>query len=105
VLDDELAEDSDKEDDRKEEAIEREMLLRARRAARMPRSHSTGHSLFAAAAAGNRRRRATTRGSRCDCRSKCGIRCSGLAACATPLASSTSRTCAPRRGAPEVDGV
>ncbi|XP_062225789.1 E3 ubiquitin-protein ligase ATL6-like [Phragmites australis] len=43
-------EDSD-EDDRKEEAMELEMLRSARRAARMPRSHSTGHSLFAAAAA------------------------------------------------------
>ena len=43
-------EDSD-EDDRKEEAVELEMLRSARRAARMPRSHSTGHSLFAAAAA------------------------------------------------------
>ncbi|KAG0526032.1 hypothetical protein BDA96_06G110300 [Sorghum bicolor] len=52
VLDDEgLEEDSDDEDDRKEEAIELEMLRSARRAARMPRSHSTGHSLFAAAAA------------------------------------------------------
>ncbi|KAF8703288.1 hypothetical protein HU200_032080 [Digitaria exilis] len=39
------------EDDRKEEAIELEMLRSARRAARMPRSHSTGHSLYAAAAA------------------------------------------------------
>ncbi|CAN6235187.1 unnamed protein product [Urochloa humidicola] len=47
---DEEGEDSD-EDDRKEEAIELEMLRSARRAARMPRSHSTGHSLFAAAAA------------------------------------------------------
>jgi E3 ubiquitin-protein ligase ATL6/9/15/31/42/55 len=42
-------EDSD-EDDRKEEAIELEMLRSARRAVRMPRSHSTGHSLYAAAA-------------------------------------------------------
>ncbi|OEL21814.1 hypothetical protein BAE44_0017168 [Dichanthelium oligosanthes] len=51
VLDEgsELEEDSD-EDDRKEEAMELEMLRSARRAARMPRSHSTGHSLFAAAA-------------------------------------------------------
>lgn len=39
------------EDDRKEEAVELETLRSARRAARMPRSHSTGHSLFAAAAA------------------------------------------------------
>ncbi|TVU14336.1 hypothetical protein EJB05_37799, partial [Eragrostis curvula] len=43
--------DESDEDDRKEEAIELEMLRGARRAARMPRSHSTGHSLFAAAAA------------------------------------------------------
>ncbi|KAL6650810.1 hypothetical protein ACP70R_009735 [Stipagrostis hirtigluma subsp. patula] len=43
-------EDSD-EDDRKEEAMELEMLRSARRAARMPKSHSTGHSLYAAAAA------------------------------------------------------
>ncbi|CAN6228345.1 unnamed protein product [Urochloa humidicola] len=46
---DESSEEED--DDRKEEAIELEMLRSARRAARMPRSHSTGHSLFAAAAA------------------------------------------------------
>lgn len=45
------AEESEDEDDRKEEAVELEMLRSARRAARMPRSHSTGHSLFAAAAA------------------------------------------------------
>ncbi|XP_062186188.1 E3 ubiquitin-protein ligase ATL6-like [Phragmites australis] len=43
-------EDSD-EDDRKEEVMELEMLRSARQAARLPRSHSTGHSLFAAAAA------------------------------------------------------
>lgn len=45
------SEGSDEEDDRKEEAMELEMLRSERRAARMPRSHSTGHSLFAAAAA------------------------------------------------------
>lgn len=43
-------EESD-EDDRKEEAMELEMLRSERRAARLPRSHSTGHSLFAASAA------------------------------------------------------
>jgi E3 ubiquitin-protein ligase ATL6/9/15/31/42/55 len=43
--------DESDEDDRKEEAMELEMLRSARRAARMPRSHSTGHSLYAAAAA------------------------------------------------------
>lgn len=42
-------EESD-EDDRKEEAMELEMLRSERRAARLPRSNSTGHSLFAAAA-------------------------------------------------------
>jgi hypothetical protein len=41
VLDDESEEDNDEEDDRKEEA------------ARMPRSHSTGYSLFAVVVAGN----------------------------------------------------
>ncbi|CAD6263526.1 unnamed protein product [Miscanthus lutarioriparius] len=51
VLDEGSEEDSDDEDDRKEEAMELEMLRSARRGARMPRSHSTGHSLFAAAAA------------------------------------------------------
>ncbi|CAD6260701.1 unnamed protein product [Miscanthus lutarioriparius] len=51
VLDDEGSEEDSDEDDRKEEAIELEMLRSARRAARMPRSHSTGHSLFAATAA------------------------------------------------------
>ncbi|KAJ1271254.1 hypothetical protein BS78_06G115100 [Paspalum vaginatum] len=49
--DGEGSDDSDDEEDRKEEAIELEMLRSARRAARMPRSHSTGHLLFAAAAA------------------------------------------------------
>jgi E3 ubiquitin-protein ligase ATL6/9/15/31/42/55 len=44
-----VAHESD-EDDRKEEAMELEMLRSARRAGRMPRSHSSGHSLFAAAA-------------------------------------------------------
>ncbi|KAF0890314.1 hypothetical protein E2562_002725 [Oryza meyeriana var. granulata] len=44
------AEDSD-EDDRKEEAVELEMLRSERRAARLPRSHSTGHSLVASSAA------------------------------------------------------
>ncbi|CAN6269986.1 unnamed protein product [Urochloa humidicola] len=48
---DEGSEEESEEEDRKEEAIELEMLRSARRAARMPRSHSTGHSLFAAAAA------------------------------------------------------
>uniref|UniRef100_A0ACD5UR55 Uncharacterized protein n=1 Tax=Avena sativa TaxID=4498 RepID=A0ACD5UR55_AVESA len=43
-------EESD-EDDRKEEAMELEMLRSERRAARLPRSNSTGHSLFAASAA------------------------------------------------------
>ncbi|KAE8803747.1 E3 ubiquitin-protein ligase ATL6-like [Hordeum vulgare] len=43
-------EESD-EDDRKEEAMELEMLRSERRAARLPRSHSMGHSLFAASAA------------------------------------------------------
>ncbi|KAE8791399.1 E3 ubiquitin-protein ligase ATL6-like [Hordeum vulgare] len=43
-------EESD-EDDRKEEAMELEMLRSERRAARLPTSHSTGHSLFAASAA------------------------------------------------------
>ncbi|KAM0893664.1 hypothetical protein ACQ4PT_024950 [Festuca glaucescens] len=42
-------EESD-EDDRKEEAMELEMLRSERRAARLPRSNSTGHSLFAASA-------------------------------------------------------
>ncbi|PAN38421.1 hypothetical protein PAHAL_7G171000 [Panicum hallii] len=51
VLDEGSEEEDSDEDDRKEEAIELEMLRSARRAARMPRSHSTGHSLFAAAAA------------------------------------------------------
>ncbi|XP_006653470.1 E3 ubiquitin-protein ligase ATL6-like [Oryza brachyantha] len=43
-------EDTD-EDDRKEEAVELEMLRSERRAARLPRSHSTGHSLVASGAA------------------------------------------------------
>ncbi|KAG8064753.1 hypothetical protein GUJ93_ZPchr0004g38115 [Zizania palustris] len=43
-------EDSD-EDERKEEAVELEMLRSERRAARLPRSHSTGHSLVASATA------------------------------------------------------
>ncbi|CAL5016677.1 unnamed protein product [Urochloa decumbens] len=51
VLEEGSEEEESDEDDRKEEAIELEMLRSARRAARMPRSHSTGHSLFAAAAA------------------------------------------------------
>lgn len=51
VLDEESEDEDSDEDDRKEEAMELEMLRSARRAARMPRSHSTGHSLFAAAAA------------------------------------------------------
>ncbi|RLM74592.1 E3 ubiquitin-protein ligase ATL6-like [Panicum miliaceum] len=51
VLDEGSEEEDSDEDDRKEEVIELEMLRSARRAARMPRSHSTGHSLFAAAAA------------------------------------------------------
>ncbi|KAG8082204.1 hypothetical protein GUJ93_ZPchr0014g46827 [Zizania palustris] len=42
-------EDSD-EEDRKEEAVELEMLRSERRAARLPSSHSTGHSLVASAA-------------------------------------------------------
>uniref|UniRef100_A0ACD5UB95 Uncharacterized protein n=1 Tax=Avena sativa TaxID=4498 RepID=A0ACD5UB95_AVESA len=42
-------EESD-EEDRKEEAMELEMLRSERRAARLPRSNSTGHSLFAASA-------------------------------------------------------
>ncbi|KAE8811194.1 E3 ubiquitin-protein ligase ATL6-like [Hordeum vulgare] len=42
-------EESD-EDDRKEEAMELEMQRSERRAARLPRSHSTGHSLFVASA-------------------------------------------------------
>ncbi|EEC77371.1 hypothetical protein OsI_16099 [Oryza sativa Indica Group] len=44
-------EDDSDEDDRKEEAVELEMLRSERRAARLPRSHSTGHSLVASAAA------------------------------------------------------
>ncbi|XP_044951035.1 E3 ubiquitin-protein ligase ATL6-like [Hordeum vulgare subsp. vulgare] len=43
-------EESD-EDDRKEEAMELEMLRSERRAERLSRSHSMGHSLFAASAA------------------------------------------------------
>lgn len=43
-------EESD-EEDRKEEAMELELLRSERRAARLPRSHSTGHSLYAASAA------------------------------------------------------
>jgi len=49
VLDEESEEEDSDEDDRKEEAMELEMLRSARRAARMPRSHLTEHSLFAAA--------------------------------------------------------
>uniref|UniRef100_A0A0D9W5N0 RING-type E3 ubiquitin transferase n=1 Tax=Leersia perrieri TaxID=77586 RepID=A0A0D9W5N0_9ORYZ len=44
-------EESDDEEDRKEEAVELEMLRSERRAARLPRSHSTGHSLVASAVA------------------------------------------------------
>ncbi|RCV33877.1 hypothetical protein SETIT_7G117900v2 [Setaria italica] len=51
VVDEDSEEEDSDEDDRKEEAIELEMLRSARRAVRMPRSHSTGHSLSAAAAA------------------------------------------------------
>ncbi|KAM0822140.1 hypothetical protein ACQ4PT_071695 [Festuca glaucescens] len=43
-------EEGSDEDDRKEEAMELEMLRTERRAARLPRSNSTGHSLFAASA-------------------------------------------------------
>jgi E3 ubiquitin-protein ligase ATL6/9/15/31/42/55 len=46
----EAEEEESDEDDRKEEAIELEMLRSERRAARLPRSNSTGHSCFAASA-------------------------------------------------------
>ncbi|XP_047064626.1 E3 ubiquitin-protein ligase ATL6-like [Lolium rigidum] len=46
---DDRKEESD-EDDRKEEAMELETLRSERRAARLPRSNSTGHSRFAASA-------------------------------------------------------